>query len=427
MNSKNNESIVAKCFKVCTQKILELLEENKTSLINKALSVCNIIETFYEHTKHFLLTMAENIKNIKRIEKEIGKSLKKKYNIQNIGKSYEIAAQNIKKNIYKFSTYLLLNDNKFAYFNEGKLKICVIENNTIKKQNTYSSVKITSMCKLENNIIVSVHQQEFTFFDLTKNKPIEKKSEHLNSINKVISLIDNQFATCSNDKTIIIWKFETIEQDISKVYTFTGHTNSVISISFLENKMITPSKENNHKIISSSLDNTIRIWNYSPSNEINQCISIFKDIDCCSVNSLYIFDNDTILVGSKSSISKIYITKGKKIQKCKVNGEAKCFTKFNQDHFVCGVYDKSEGKCILILININTMEIVSEKEYNKRDTRGIDDTNKDNYDFTDIIQNIFIIDEQRFLSCSSKYCKLFSVYELAESYERYKQKTHRNS
>lgn len=427
MNSKNNESNVAKCFKVCTQKILELLEENKTSLINKALSVCNKIETFYEHTKHFLLTMAENIKNIKRIEKEIGKSLKKKYNIQNIGKSYEIAAQNIKKNNYKFSTYLLLNDNKFAYFNGGQLKICVIKNNTIEKQNTYSSVKITSMCQLENNIIVSAYQQKFTFFDLTKNKPIEKKSEHLNSINKVISLIDNQFATCSNDKTIIIWKFETIEQDISKVSTFTGHTNEVISISFLENKMITPSKENNHKIISSSLDNTIRIWNYSPSNEINQCISIisiFKDMNCCSVNSLYIFDNDTILVGSESSILKIDITKGKN-QECKVDGEAKCFTKFNQDHFVCGVYGKPEGKCILI--NINTMEIVSEIEYNKRDTRGIDDTKKDNYDLTDIIENIFIIDEQRFLSCSSKYCKLFSVYELAESYERYKQKTHRNN
>ena len=45
MNSKNNESNVAKCFKVCTQKILELLEENKTSLINKALKVCNKIET----------------------------------------------------------------------------------------------------------------------------------------------------------------------------------------------------------------------------------------------------------------------------------------------------------------------------------------------------------------------------------------------
>lgn len=425
MNSKNNESNEAKCFKDSKKREIELLEKNKTSLINKELSVCNAIETVFEHTKHSVLTMEENTKNLKRIGKEAGKSLKKKYNIQNIGKSYEIAAQNINKTIHKFSTYLLLNDNKFAYFNEDKLKICVIKNNTIEKQNTYSSVKITSMCKLENNIIVSAYQQKFTFFDLTKNKPIEKKSEHLNSINKVISLIDNQFATCSNDKTIIIWKFETIEQDISKVYTFTGHTNSVISISFLENKMITPSKENNHKIISSSLDNTIRIWNYSPSNEINQCISIFKDIDCCSVNSLYIFDNDTILVGSKSSISKIYITKGKEIQKCEVNGKANCFTKFNQDHFVCGVHGTSEGKCILI--NINTMEIVSEIEYNKRDTRGIDDTNKDNYDLTDIIENIFIIDEQRFLSCSSKYCKLFSVYELAESYERYKQKTHRNN
>ena len=421
MNSKNNESNEAKC------RVIELLEENKTSLINKELSVCNEIETVFEHTKHSVLTMEENTKNIKRIKKEIGKSLKKKYNIQDLGKLHEIAAQNIKKANPK---YLLLNDNKFAYYNEDKLKIfVVIENNSFKLQNTnsYSSVKITSMCQLENNIIVSAYQQKFTFFDLTKNKPIEKKSEHLNSINKVISLIDNQFATCSNDKTIIIWKFETIEQDISKVSTFTGHTNEVISISFLENKMITPSKENNHKIISSSLDNTIRIWNYSPSNEINQCISIisiFKDMNCCSVNSLYIFDNDTILVGSKSSILKIDITKGKN-QECKVDGDAKCFTKFNQDHFVCGVYGKPEGKCILI--NINTMEIVSEKEYNKRDTRGIDDTKKDNYDLTDIIQNIFIIDEQRFLSCSSKYCKLFSVYELAESYERYKQKTHRNN
>ena len=424
MNSKNNESNEAKCFKDSKQREIELLEKNKTSLINKELSVCNEIETVFEHTKHSVLTMEENTKNIKRIKKEIGKSLKKKYNIQDLGKLHEIAAQNIKKANPK---YLLLNDNKFAYYNEDKLKIFVIKNNPFKLQDacSYSSVKITSMCQLENNIIVSAYQQKFTFFDLTKNKPIEKKSEHLNSINKVISLIDNQFATCSNDKTIIIWKFETIEQDISKVSTFTGHTNSVISISFLENKMITPSKENNHKIISSSLDNTIRIWNYSPSNEINQCISIFKDIDCCSVNSLYIFDNDTILVGSKSSISKIYITKGKKIQKCKVNGEANCFTKFNQDHFVCGVHGTSEGKCILI--NINTMEIVSEIEYNKRDTRGIDDTKKDNYDSTDIIQNIFIIDEQRFLSCSSKYCKLFSVYELAESYERYKQKTHRNN
>ena len=425
MNSKNNESNEAKCFKDRIQRTIELLEKNKTSLINKELSVCNAIETAFEHTKHSVLTMEENTKNIKKIKKEAGKSLKKKYNIQDLGKLHEIAAQNIKKANPK---YLLLNDNKFAYYNEDKLKIfVVIENNSFKLQNTnsYSSVKITSMCQLENNIIVSAYQQKFTFFDLTKNKPIEKKSEHLNSINKVISLIDNQFATCSNDKTIIIWKFETIEQDISKVSTFTGHTNSVISISFLENKMITPSKENNHKIISSSLDNTIRIWNYSPSNEINQCISIFKDIDCCSVNSLYIFDNDTILVGSKDSISKIYITKGKKIQKCKVNGEANCFTKFNQDHFVCGVHGTSEGKCILI--NINTMEIVSEIEYNKRDTRGIDDTKKDNYDSTDIIQNIFIIDEQRFLSCSSKYCKLFSVYELAESYERYKQKTHRNN
>ena len=427
MNSKNNESNEEKCFKDRIQRTIELLEKNKTSLINKELSVCNEIETVFEHTKHSVLTMEENTKNIKRIKKEIGKSLKKKYNIQDLGKLHEIAAQNIKKANPK---YLLLNDNKFAYYNEDKLKIfVVIENNSFKLQNTnsYSSVKITSMCQLENNIIVSAYQQKFTFFDLTKNKPIEKKSEHLNSINKVISLIDNQFATCSNDKTIIIWKFETIEQDISKVSTFTGHTNEVISISFLENKMITPSKENNHKIISSSLDNTIRIWNYSPSNEINQCISIisiFKDMNCCSVNSLYIFDNDTILVGSKSSILKIDITKGKN-QECKVDGDAKCFTKFNQDHFVCGVYGKPEGKCILI--NINTMEIVSEKEYNKRDTRGIDDTKKDNYDLTDIIQNIFIIDEQRFLSCSSKYCKLFSVYELAESYERYKQKTHRNN
>ena len=45
MNSKNNESNEAKCFKDSKQRVIELLEENKTSLINKALSVCNKIET----------------------------------------------------------------------------------------------------------------------------------------------------------------------------------------------------------------------------------------------------------------------------------------------------------------------------------------------------------------------------------------------
>ena len=429
MNSKKNESKVsnefAKNFKDCTQTIIEILEKIKVVLLNKILSECNQIETSYERIKHNLLTMAERIENNKTIGKEY-----KKYTIQDIGKLNESVTENFSKNIRKISSYLLLNDNKLAQFNESKLKIFVIENNnTFKKEKTYSSVNITSMCQLGNNIIVSVHQQKFTFFDLTKDTPIDRKSCHEKSINKVISLIDNQFATCSKDNTIIIWKFETIDKDIQNVYTLTGHTNEVISITFLENKMITLSKEKNHKIISSSLDNTIRIWSYSPSNEVNQCISIFKDINCCSVNSLYIFDNDTILVGSKGSMSIIDITKGKVVKyKCKVDGEARCFTRFNQDHFVCGT---SEGKCILI--NINAMETVSEIEYNQRDNRGIEENYKDNFcrlDSTDIIQNIFLIDKEIFISCSSKHCKLFLVYESVESYEtyeRYKQKTHRNN
>ena len=70
MNSKNNESNEAKCFKDRIQRTIELLEKNKTSLINKELSVCNAIETAFEHTKHSLTPHKDNFFKIciKRLE-----------------------------------------------------------------------------------------------------------------------------------------------------------------------------------------------------------------------------------------------------------------------------------------------------------------------------------------------------------------------
>ena len=116
---------------------------------------------------------------------------------------------------------------------------------------------INDLLKIEENkIISSSKDRSIQFIELTNNYAnfnlIKSIKIHIDEVNQTIKLEDfnNTYASCSNDKTIIIFK---LENEVCSIFrNLKGHESEIISI------FESPNKE----IISMSKLGYLKFWNY---------------------------------------------------------------------------------------------------------------------------------------------------------------------
>ena len=79
------------------------------------------------------------------------------------------------------------------------------------------------------------------------------KNAHDLCINKVIKLSNNRIASCSDDKTVKIWKSDPPYSD-TPIKVLTGHSGRVNCLVYLTER---------NKLLSVSVDKTLRLWDIS--------------------------------------------------------------------------------------------------------------------------------------------------------------------
>ena len=121
------------------------------------------------------------------------------------------------------------------------------------------------------------------------------KNAHNIWIFKVITLPNNRIASCSNDKTIKIWKSNPPYSD-TPINVLKGHRHYVFTLLYIKERDI---------MLSGSDDETLRLWNMSTY----QCDKVIEGVRCCFTNSLYQIDKDRVIVGGLHSFSIVNIDK----------------------------------------------------------------------------------------------------------------------
>ena len=151
---------------------------------------------------------------------------------------------------------------------------------------------IESICELDDGTIVScAWNNSIMIGDYTI------KNAHYNNILKVITLPNNRIASCSMDFTIKIWK-SNLPYSNTPIKVLEGHRDWVTSLLYIKERDM---------MISGSDDDTLRLWNMSTY----QCENIIKEVDSCSLNSLYQIDKDRVIVGGYNIFTIVNIDKCK--------------------------------------------------------------------------------------------------------------------
>ena len=191
--------------------------------------------------------------------------------------------------------------------------------------------------------------------DLKHNIDIKIKCKyHSDSIMNSIILNDRRFATCSSDKSIIIYNNKTYKSDL----IIKEHNNVVNDILQLSSGMLA----------SCSDDNTIKIFNIkNNSYEVVQTLKhhkggIIKIIELTNKKNLISCSDDySLIVYSKDN------NKYKKDYSIKTNGNCNCIIQTKENEICYHQDDFNNSICFYDLIKrktINKIDFLSELGYN---------------------------------------------------------------
>ncbi len=157
--------------------------------------------------------------------------------------------------------------------------------------------------KNENNFITCSYDKSIKFWEKNEQKNFILKEEINNAHNKWIYKVlyhpNGNLISCSHDKTIKIWEEEKNNKHIC--VTILKVSNILYSFLLLENKNL---------LIGCGEDEII-IWNL---NNYEFIIKI-EDAGCCKWNALNKLDNDRIIVGGIYSLMKVIDMNKKKVIK----------------------------------------------------------------------------------------------------------------
>lgn len=226
---------------------------------------------------------------------------------------------------------LLLKDNRIASCSyDSTIKIYDPSNDyhcdiTI----TSHRLAVFSLCQLDNSELVSCSDDlSIKIFSLTKDSYTLIRSydkAHSKTASKLISLSNNRYASASYDATIKIWS-QSPYQDTP--LTMLQCEKEVFSIIEMKHKDL---------LISGGFDRMLRIWDLKSY----QCISVVKETQCFSRNSLYQIDSERVAVGEDCKITIVNIPKcmiETQIEN-KTFGYLSSIIKLNEDIILYGCYN----------------------------------------------------------------------------------------
>ena len=167
--------------------------------------------------------------------------------------------------------------NSLIKLDEKSFFSCSDDNTIIKWENKTALVRMEFMLKLSSKLA---------------DKEIIR--EHTGKVIKLVAAKDNKFVSCSEDKSIIIWKDSKVPFVIKKLYDTSD--SKFISIVVLENDLL----------MSASTDRTLRYWDLLELRKLNLEI---KDVECFSVNSMKLLNTKILLVGGSRGVTIVDVKK----------------------------------------------------------------------------------------------------------------------
>lgn len=223
------------------------------------------------------------------------------------------------KHVVKINHILLLKNNTIAICSDHPV-IKIFDQSNLRTEMKFKGHKgpVNYMCNIGNEHFVSCSDdQTIIIWEIKKaafrfelslkissafsNKTVLKK--HTGKVIQVVAISDSEFASCSTDKSIIIWRKEKV---ISEFTSFTEPDSVFIAMINTKDKVITISE-----------DKKVRFWNFKLlSLEKEKTIS---NVNCLGVNCFKVLNNNTLLSGEENGITIIDIDKAKIIQNVRID------------------------------------------------------------------------------------------------------------
>lgn len=178
---------------------------------------------------------------------------------------------------------------------------------------------ISSATWISKDVLAFSHLPNLIGIWIKQNQNLKIMEAHDDIVNKVITLKEYEFASCSNDNTIKIWRYSNTSNNnnmtIKQVSIIKDHHDWVNSIILLKN---------NNYLVSGSAgeDDSVRIFDL---NNGNKCIHVFENVECCYKNSLMEINEQNILVGGLNKIVYLNIITKKKEMSFTTDGYVTCF------------------------------------------------------------------------------------------------------
>ena len=170
------------------------------------------------------------------------------------------------------------------------------------------------------------------------------ESAHDDWIKGICKLSMNRIASCSNDTTIKVWN---INKPNNLIRVMKGHSESINRIMYIEEK---------NYLLSTSNDLSLRLW----SMTTYQCISIIPFIG--NGKSMLLIDNDNVILGTVDHIKIVNLTSLAIKQEINIEQYKGVYSMIyiEKGIYFCGT---AIGK--LLIYDINSNKINQEVQYHK--------------------------------------------------------------
>ena len=156
---------------------------------------------------------------------------------------------------------------------------------------------VSYLCPARNNTLISSgYDKQIKIWEITtKHYKLKQTLDgHSKCVYQVLTLTNDRFASCSQDKTIRIWEFG---GNYSLKQTLYGHNDTITSIMQRQRKEI---------LISGSDDQNLIFWDLVKYKKVN----MLQNVCCACQTSLYEFEEGILLVGGKGSVKVVNLDMG---------------------------------------------------------------------------------------------------------------------